>query len=150
MMLGWYSTVKPTAVHLEDRADSPVLNRLDISSASVKTYIAVFVSLQGHEVPQNWRSTDKRRISPGVRLFFQNWCDTKPNSSQQNTQFWILITYPPHRRQVAREKKHKTYWADIQLMETYLFCQNQWWEQHDLLFHWSSDTVWCHQDNPAS
>lgn len=74
----------------EDRANSPVLKRLDLSSASVSIRVATFLALW---VPQNSRSTDKTSSS-GIRLQFQNWCDTKTNTSQHNTQFWIFITFP--------------------------------------------------------
>lgn len=44
--------MKPTAVHEEDRANGPVLNRLDISSASVKPYLWLYKSMKSHRTEE--------------------------------------------------------------------------------------------------
>lgn len=120
MLIRWHSTDKPTVVHREDRANTPVFNRLDISSARIKTQIPVFLTLQGHEVPQNQR----KRTAFFLGSDLTSRTEVTPNQTvlKSATSWSIMdvITCPTGGQ--VRECKN----LETQLMETYLFCQNPW------------------------
>lgn len=104
MLIGWHSTDKPTVVHREDRANTPVFNRLDISSARIKTQIPVFLTLQGHEVPQNQR----KRTAFFLGSDLTSRTEVTPNQTVlKSATSWSIMdcNHLPYRRPSKRMQK---------------------------------------------